>query len=546
MRWVTRVSVSKVILGKAVLAVFVAVLFAWIVPAPVRAQTEPLKRLVQGLPWPGVSSLIGYRGRLWFANSVKFVNHNSADLYSFDPVSGKARYEKHLFSQDSGEPVLSNGLLYWPFEDSRFSPGHGEFMVTNGRDWAWRVIPKGQAFHTHAMTAIGDRIVAAISAWTAKLAVSNDRGATWSLAYEYPTPDGRVSRITALTTLAANVFAGVTTWYDDAGPKLLRMGERGVAPVPGWPDGSEVAALAAYKGWVYGVNVIQNGADLLRTDGKIVERLAGPQGIIDDFAVGPEALWAVTAGRRSGVLWRSANGTAWARVQRFDTGRPLSVTLFGSRPYVGLLTDHGGELWGPGKREPVAFNRSIAALPSAPRLSSARRAETLAELDLVLADATRYGRLRSTMRPLALDQSENTANALIGRLKGPFAKGSARMFGRRKIATERLAPWYLLWAAAHNGHGRIPVEYLKIPWTAKPNRSEKYIRLVPAASWAYARLGQRDTETLTALIDRLARPGDPQWLRGDIVGALTDLTGQRFAYDIDGWKRWWRSRNQDR
>ena len=103
-----------------------------------------------------------------------------------------------------------------------------------------------------------------------------------------------------------------------------------------------------------------------------------------------------------------------------------------------------------------------------------------------------------------------------------------------------------LWAAAHNGHARIPVEYLKIPWTAKPTRSEKYIRLAPAASWAYARLGQRDPETLTALIDRLARPGDPKWLRGDIVGALTDLTGQRFAYDIDGWKRWWRTRIQDR
>ncbi len=378
------------------------------------------------------------------------------------------------------------------------------------------------------------------------MAVSKDRGATWSLAYEYPTPDGRVSRITALTNLDGKIFAGVTTWYDDAGPKLLRMGEGGVAPVPGWPGGSEVAALAAYKGWVYGVNVIPDGAALLRTDGKIVERLDGPQGIFDDFAVGPEALWAVTAGRRSGTLWRSANGTAWSRVQRFDTGRPLSVTLFGGRPYVGLLTDQGGELWGPGNRKPVAFNRSIAALPGAPRLSPARRAEALAELDSVLADATRYRRLRSTMRPLALDHSEETANALIGRLKGPFAKGSARMFGRREIATERLARWYLLWAAAHNGHARIPVEYLKIPWTAKPTRSEKYIRLAPAASWAYARLGQRDPETLTALIDRLARPGDPKWLRGDIVGALTDLTGQRFAYDIDGWKRWWRTRIQDR
>ena len=148
--------------------------------------------------------------------------------------------------------------------------------------------------------------------------------------------------------------------------------------------------------------------------------------------------------------------------------------------------------------------------------------------------------------PLALDQSAATSNVLIGRLNGPFAAGTARMFGRRQIATERMARWYLLWAIAHNGHGRIPVDYLKIPWTAKSSRSEKYIRLPLAASWAYARLGQRDPATLAALMDRLDRPGDPKWLKGDVIGALTDLTGRRFGYDMDAWKRWWRTRTEGR
>jgi hypothetical protein len=510
------------------------------------AQTGGLKRLVHGLPWSGVSSLIGYRGRLWFANSVKFVNHNSADLYSFDPGSGKARFEKHLFSQDAGEPVVSKGLLYWPFEDARFSPGNGEFMVTNGRDWDWRVIPKGRAFHTHAMTAMGDRVVAAISAWTAKVAISADRGATWSLAYEYPTPDRRVSRITALTSLNGHFYAGLTTWYDNSGPKLLKMGKEKVAPVPGWPGGSEVAALATYRGWVYGVNTTADDATLLRTDGRIVERLKGPKGVIDDFAVGAGALWAVTAWRRSGELWRSVNGSEWTHVQRFDSGRPLSVAVFGGLPYVGLLTDQGGELWGPMKRAPVAYDQSVAALPKAPRLSPSNRHEALAHLDEVLVDATRYRRLRYTMRPLALDRSLETANALIDRLKGPFATGTARMFGRRQIATERMAQWYLLWAVSHNGHGRIPLDYLKIPWTAAASRSEKYIRLPLAASWTYARLGQRDPATLAALMARLERPGDPKWLKGDIIGALTDLTGRRFGYDVEAWKRWWRDRSNPR
>jgi hypothetical protein len=31
---------------------------------------------------------------------------------------------------------------------------------------------------------------------------------------------------------------------------------------------------------------------------------------------------------------------------------------------------------------------------------------------------------------------------------------------------------------------------------------------------------------------------DPAWLMGGVVGVLTVLTGQRFAYDIAARKRW--------
>jgi hypothetical protein len=117
--------------------------------------------LKEGLHWPHVSSLIGFGGRLWFVNSRKYVNHNSADIWSYDPATGKSRYERHLLSQDAGDPVIHDGLLYWPFEDSRFSPGRGEFMVTNGRDWRWGLLPEGQAFHVHAMTSSGGALYAA-------------------------------------------------------------------------------------------------------------------------------------------------------------------------------------------------------------------------------------------------------------------------------------------------------------------------------------------------------------------------------------------------
>jgi len=217
--------------------------------------------------------------------------------------------------------------------------------------------------------------------------------------------------------------------------------------------------------------------------------------------------------------------------------------MFGGQPYVGLLTDQGGELWGPENRKAVTYDASYAAMPKAPALSTGQRFAALAELDNVLADNTRYRRLRYSMRTLALDTSVDTSDALIGRLNRPFAKGKARMFGRREIPTERLARWYLLWAVSHNGHGRIPIDYVKIPWTVQPNRSEKYISLAPGASWAYARVGQRDPATAAALINRLEYPGDPKWLRGDFIGALMDLTGRRFGYDVDAWKRWWQARN---
>ena len=31
----------------------------------------------------------------------------------------------------------------------------------------------------------------------------------------------------------------------------------------------------------------------------------------------------------------------------------------------------------------------------------------------------------------------------------------------------------------------------------------------------------------------------PDWLAGDMVGALTALTGQRFGHDYGAWRSWW-------
>ena len=82
----------------------IAGLFAVIAAGPGVAQETPddeaLAVVARVGPWPVASGLIGFAGRLWFVNSVKYGNHNSADIYSLDPVGGAPRYERRLFSQD--------------------------------------------------------------------------------------------------------------------------------------------------------------------------------------------------------------------------------------------------------------------------------------------------------------------------------------------------------------------------------------------------------------------------------------------------------------
>ncbi len=327
---------------------------------------ETLVPLVEALPWSGVSGLIGYGGRLWFVNSVKFVNHNSADVYSYDARSGTRRYERHLFSQDAGDPVVSGGLLYWPFEDSRWSPGRGEFMVTNGRDWRWGILPEGRAFHVHAMARHGGALLAAPSAWKALLQRSLDGGTTWKVVYEYPAPARTVSRIVALATLNGALFGGVTAWHDPRSPKLLRWNAKRFEPVADWPPGGSVPVLTPFRGWLYGDNVTNDGSAVWRTDGRRVERVTALDGFnVRSLAAGREAIWAVTADATGGALWRSADGRDWTREQRFRGLRPLDVEVYGGRVYVGASGRDGGVLLGPAAPAPVeiAAARPGLALP---------------------------------------------------------------------------------------------------------------------------------------------------------------------------------------
>ncbi len=386
---------------------------------------ESLVPLAKPGPWSGVSGLIGYGERLWFVNSVKFANHNSADIYSYDPANGRTRYERHLFSQDAGEPVVYGGLLFWPFEDARFSAGHGEYMVTNGRAWQWRIAPEGQVFHIHAMATHRGSLIAATSAWRAGLQRSDD-GLMWNIIYDHPGPPRTVTRITSLATLGETLYAGLTD-YRHNGSKLLRWVGDTLHPVPGWPVGTTVTMLTAYRRWLYGVNTSAKGSALWRTDGKRTERITDLNEYhVIDLAAGPDALWAVTADRNGGILWRSADGMAWHREQRFKDATPLDVYVYSGRVYVGTAGPaQQGTLWGPPTLSPIKTRAAVVPpLMVMSSLAVDRLQEQLAILDRLLADESNFasyrGRLLAALQPLALGKMSKAGTALAARLDRTF------------------------------------------------------------------------------------------------------------------------------
>ena len=308
---------------------------------------EPLTVLAKVGPWPEISRLIGYNGRLWFANSVKGRNHNSADLYSYDPESGQTRYETQLFSQDAGRPLVAGGVLFWPFEDARFSLGWGHYMATDGQVWRHGTIRSARAFHTHAMGQLDGTLVAATSAWRAGLQVSKDNGLTWRSVYEHSTAQGRVSRIVELRSLGSYLIGRL------AGRNLrglVRFDGEQVAALPGWPNDDRVIALASWKGWLYGLVQQSGGPVLWRSNGEVSERLGS---LTSDWKVsglsgGGDSLWAVGISNGQGWLWQSQDGLQWRAHTKLEGGRPREVASYAGHIFAAGAGDDGlGILWGP-------------------------------------------------------------------------------------------------------------------------------------------------------------------------------------------------------
>jgi hypothetical protein len=503
-------------------------------------------------PWPVLSALIGYRGRLWFANSVRYPDHNSADIYSLGLADGDLRFERHLFSQDVGIPVVDGGLLYWPYEDPRASVGWGHIAVTDGITWQLRVMQGDlPMYHVHAMASLDGQLYAATSAWRAGLHRSLDGGLRWRQFYDHPTPDRQLSRIHELAGFGGRLF-GTVVEHRDGTPRYPMLAFEGdaVTEVPGWPETARSYDLAATSDGVHGLVRGDGGTELWRTDGMVSERLSEPatMPLLTAFAAGPDGFWGVSDSSSDGVgLWHSGDGGQWRRVQDLAGGRPVDIVTYHGRVYVsGTGADGRGILWGPPPTSSLIPPADPPpAWPSHPTSEAIDWEDAGTALNEAVSDPDSY---RTRLRDLVYGWSlaDPPPGFFEAALALPVPDRTLAMFGGSLPArADNLGRHIFLWGMGVAGHGKVPLALLERPWTQPSNRPQKWFDSLPMALFAVSWVGQNNRATVASLIGRLDRDEDPVWLRGDIVGALGAVTGKRFGHDIAAWRRWWAAAEPD-
>lgn len=513
---------------------------------PASEPVPELSILTRTGPWPVISQMALFRDRLWFANSVKGIDHNSAEIYSYDPVSGETHHERHLWSQDAGNPLVADGLIYWPSEDPRLSPGWGDFQVTNGEDWATGQITTARMFHVFAMAELQGELVAATSAWRAGLQVSSDRGKTWRKAYEHPTPQGRVSRIVDLVELGGFLVGHLRS---PEGRRMIRFDGAVLSDLPAWPKDKVMSEVVRHGGQVYGIVQQDGGATVWRSDGThsrpVTETRAGWRPF--DIASDGMRLWAISDSAGGGRLWRSENGADWTLAAKLRGGEPFDVVASEHMIYVGGAGDDGqGILWGlklgdaKGDDQPLTPLPDLTRQPTTDEIDWTDRARAL---DQALRAPESYAAFGRPIRDLAHAAAVSSPPPGFFNRRLETRRPSGRMNPFRDVIVEPagdIGASILLWAMGLSGQGRVPPGMIAAPWTKAENSAAKYFDPQQTAMWAAAELDQNDRQTLDALISRLSQPDDPLWLKGDAIGALSILTGERFGFDPDAWRSWWR------
>ncbi len=496
-------------------------------------------------PWPYASRLIGYRGRLWFANSVKFRNHNSSDIWSLNPLTLEKKLERNLFSQDAGTPLIHKDLLYWPLEDALLAGGNGEITATDGEAWQSYVIDTATIYHTSELHDWKGGLLAITGARNAGLQTSHDGGRSWKELYDHPTPDTHISRIRDMVMLHGQTYA---TLRDDKKQRLVTWTGSGFEPVKGWPKSRPVRALTVHKNAIYALVGKAGIREIWKYDGHKAENL-NHQNAFTDLTSDGDNLWTVTS---TGHLYSFSQNNKWSRHRDLKNGTPMEIAAISGAIYVaGAGDDKRGIIWGPSKHNIVNNQTLPVSSPQAQYpIEPNRRDWNIIgiEIDTILSDANTYkGRRNGKLSQLM--QEAVIYGAPIGffekRLQADIPDIKISTFGGNlETKASDISATMILRNMAKSGHANVPPEFLKPRWTAPQNSYEKYLSVPLSALKAITETGQNDKATIAALIARLDYNDDPDWFKSQVIGTLTAVTHQHHGYDIKAWKTWHQNNNR--
>ncbi len=499
--------------------------------------------------WPGVSHLIAYKDRIWLVNSQPYRDNNSADIYSYSVADNSIRYERSLFSQDTGAPVIFEGLLHWPYEDPRRSAGSGEYAVTDGTNWEWRAMESGSVMHVHAMNVCDGDLVAATGSWTGQLHRMQQNG-KWQVQYDYPAATNRFSRIVSVDQLGDDCIVGASARGKNEA-KLFSLNGDKPDPVSGWPASERVDNLTRHNNAIFAFVDSGNSRQLMRFDGNQSIKVELPEGHRPRAMHSDgDTLWLATHNANNkqtpGALWQYAENNSLRLIQQFSDV-PISLTSLNGVVAIGTYSNSGGALLLYGQAQAQqAKTRSVQSLQNistAEDLDSALVESITQDLKSIISDpdnTANYARVlrRSLGRHPHLKKPEFGV-AVTQLLSQPISGEPTTMFTGQTISRQDLIRWFLVTTLAINGNGRIepswinPDHQLQVPDSGKV--FDPSVASIVATGW----LAQNDKATLGELITRLNNMSDPLWVKADVIGALTAITGQRFAYDLNAWNSWW-------
>lgn len=320
--------------------------------------------------------------------------------------------------------------------------------------------------------------------------------------------------------------------------------------MPGWPKETGHAGFATQGGWLYGLVTRGDAAALWRTDGSRSDRVwpAPKNWQPAAFASDGEHLWMAGTRDEKAFVWRSTDARSWKPVAVLDGGTPWSMTAYRGVVAVGGEAPSGaGVLWliGDGPVREV-----LNAKPEWPALAASSRQNVdwhaaAAALDTLLADPSAYATYGTALRQriAGLPRTGVSEDFYPNRLAAAMPAEPLRMFGNIVLPSMAdMGRWRVYWGMGLARSGRVRPEDILRAADYTPNGPMKFFSTAEIAMWAAGRLGHADRDVLDALIRRLEDAATPLWLRGDAVGALTAITGERFGYDSVAWRIWFDER----